>query len=163
MIATAGGMKRRKGSGPADMAGPPVSASRIHSDGDSGARSSGLSSALMIAAAALVLAAIFLPLWGMTLASIQYPDGLRMVIYPTSIRGDITELNLLNHYIGMAEISDDFFAELRVIPVLFVAIAIAALGGAMVRRLWASVIPLMLMLGTAVYGLSSMRALPPQL
>ena len=111
----------------------------------------------MLAAAALVAAAAFLPLWGMTLVSVQYPEGLRMVIYPTHIRGDITEINLLNHYIGMAEISDDYFRELKVIPVLFALIAIAAAGGALVRRAWASAVPLLLMAGTAVYGFISMR------
>lgn len=116
-----------------------------------------LRSALMVLAAALMGAAAFCPLWGMTLVSVQYPEGLRMVIYPTHIRGDITEINLLNHYIGMAEISNDYFAELRVIPVLFAAIAVAALGGAMVRRAWAAAVPLVLMAGTAGYGFWSMR------
>lgn len=112
---------------------------------------------LLFGAAALVLWAIFLPLWGMTLVSVQYPEGLRMVIYPTSIRGDITELNLLNHYIGMAEISDDFFSELRVIPVLFVAIALSLVLAGLVRRLWAMFLPLGLMAGAAVYGFWSMN------
>lgn len=116
-----------------------------------------LRAALLLTAAALVVGAIFLPLWGMTLVSVQYPEGLRMVIYPNHIRGDITEINLLNHYIGMAEISDDYFRELRVIPALFALIAIAAAGGALVRRAWASAVPLGLMLGTAVYGFISMR------
>ena len=111
----------------------------------------------MLAAAGLVVAAAFLPLWGMTLVSVQYPEGLRMVIYPTRIEGDITEINLLNHYIGMAEISNDYFRELQVIPALFALIAIAAAGGALVRRAWAAGAPLLLMVGTAIYGFASMR------
>jgi hypothetical protein len=116
-----------------------------------------LRSALMLLAAALIGAASFLPLWGMTLVSVQYPEGLRMVIYPTHIRGDITEINLLNHYIGMAEISNEYFAELRIIPILFAMIAVAALGGALVRRAWASAVPLLMMAGTAAYGFWSMQ------
>jgi hypothetical protein len=111
---------------------------------------------LLFGAALLVVAAIFLPLWGMTLVSVQYPEGLRMVVYPMWIRGDITELNLLNHYIGMAEISDDYFSELRVIPVLFGAIALALVVAALVRRLWAMLLPFGLMAGAAVYGFWSM-------
>ena len=113
---------------------------------------------LMALAAVLVVGATFLPLWGMTLVSVQYPEGLRMVIYPTHIRGDITEINLLNHYIGMAEISDDYFRELKIIPALFAAIGIAALGGALVRRTWATLVPLVLMAATAAYGFWSMRS-----
>jgi hypothetical protein len=113
--------------------------------------------ALLFGAAILVFVAIFLPLWGMMLVSVQYPEGLRMVVYPMWIRGDITELNLLNHYIGMAEISDDYFAELRVIPLLFGGISLALVVAALVRRTWAMVLPLVLMAGSAAYGFGSMR------
>lgn len=81
-----------------------------------------------------------------------------MVVYPMSIRGDVTELNLLNHYIGMAEISDDYFSELKVIPGLFAGIALALIVAAVVRRRWAMILPLVLMAGSAVYGFWSMRS-----
>lgn len=112
---------------------------------------------LLIGAAVLMVVAIFQPLWGMTLASVQYPEGLRMVVYPTHIRGDITEINLLNHYIGMAEITDDYFVELKVIPALFGVIAAACVVAALVRRIWARALPLVLMAGAAGYGIWSMR------
>src|SRR5690606_1888650 len=100
---------------------------------------------LLVAAAALVAVSVVLPLWGMTLVSVQYPEGLRMVVYPSEIRGDITELNLLNHYVGMKEISNGFFAELRIIPSLFAAIAVACLGAAFLRGVVATAAPLVLM------------------
>jgi hypothetical protein len=115
-----------------------------------------LRTGLLVLAAVLVAAAAFLPLWGMTLVSVQYPEGLRMVIYPTRITGDITEINLLNHYIGMAQISNEYFAELKVLPALFATIATASLGAVLVRKPWASGIPLALMAATAVYGFWSM-------
>lgn len=111
---------------------------------------------LLVAAGLLVAAAIFLPLWGMTLVSTQYPEGLRMVVYPTRILGDITEINVLNHYIGMAEITNDYFVELQVLPLLFGVTAAACLLAAALRRAWATAVPLALMAGTAVYGLWSM-------
>lgn len=116
-----------------------------------------LRTGLLVVAAALVAAAAFLPLWGMTLVSVQYPEGLRMVVYPTRIIGDITEINLLNHYIGMAQISDDYFSELKILPALFALISIATLGAALVRKTWATVVPLVFMMATAVYGFWSMR------
>jgi hypothetical protein len=112
---------------------------------------------LLLASAALVAAAVFLPLWGMTLVSTQYPEGLRMVVFPTRIRGDIGEINVLNHYIGMAEITDAYFAELRILPLLFGMIAASCLAGALVRRWWATAVPLVLMAATAAYGFWSMR------
>lgn len=112
---------------------------------------------LLALAGVLVAAATFLPLWGMTLVSTQYPEGLRMIVYPTRIVGDIAEINVLNHYIGMAEISDGYFSELRVLPVLFGLIALACVGAALVRRAWATAVPLVMMMGAAVYGVWSMR------
>jgi hypothetical protein len=125
-------------------------------DGDGG-EMDGVRRIVLASAATLLVLAIFLPLWGMTLVSVQYPEGLRMVIYPTHIRGDVTEINLLNHYIGMAEISDAYFVELRVIPALFGVTAAACLVAAFVRRTWATLVPLLLMAGSAAYGFWSMH------
>lgn len=110
----------------------------------------------MIAAAALTGAAIFLPLWGMTLASIQYPEGLRMVVYPTRIVGDVREINMLNGYIGMAKIDRQFFVELRILPYLLGGVALLALAMAFVRRAALRALPPLGLAGIAVYGLRSM-------
>jgi hypothetical protein len=112
---------------------------------------------LLIVAGVLTAAAIVLPLWGMTLVSTQYPEGLRMVVYPGHIRGDLSEINALNRYIGMHPISDDFFAELRWLPLLFAGTAVLCLLAAVVRRFWAAFLPLVAISVTAVYGLVSMR------
>ena len=111
---------------------------------------------LLLAAAALTLTAVFLPLWGMTLVSTQYPDGLRMIVYARRIVGDVGELNALNHYIGMIPISDGFFPELRLLPLAFGAVAAACLGAAFIRRRWVAALPLGLMVALAVYGFWSM-------
>jgi hypothetical protein len=78
-------------------------------------------------------AASTLPVWGMTLVSTQYPDGLRMVVYPTRIVGDLAEINALNHYIGMTPITDGFFLELRFLRPALLTLA-AALALAAVAR-----------------------------
>lgn len=112
---------------------------------------------LLAVAGVLTAAAIFLPLWGMTLVSTQYPEGLRMVVYPGSIRGDLSEINALNRFIGMHPISDDFFAELRWLPLLFGGTAALCAVAAVVRRFWVALLPLVAMTATAAYGLVSMR------
>jgi copper chaperone NosL len=112
---------------------------------------------LLIAAALLVAAAIVLPLWGMTLVSTQYPEGLRMVVYANHITGDINEINALNRFIGMHLITDDFFSELRWLPLLFGGTALLSLVAAIINRFWATLVPLATMTGIAVYGLMSMR------
>lgn len=112
---------------------------------------------ILVLSAGLIAVAIVLPLWGMTLVSTQYPDGLRMVVYPTTIRGDIHEINALNHYIGMTPISDAFFTELRLLPLAFGLTAAATLLAGFVRRRWATLFPLSAMGLLAGYGFWSIQ------
>ncbi len=79
-------------------------------------RLSGVSRTLILVASLALLPCIFLPTWRITLAAPQYPDGLALTIYPTTVQGDLREVNLLNHYIGMREIAPDEFSEFRFIP-----------------------------------------------
>ena len=98
---------------------------------------------LLLAAAVLLAAASLLPLWGMVLVSTQYPDGLRMVVYPTRIVGDLAEINALNHYIGMTPITDEFFTELRFLqPALLALAGLVALAALMRTRRWIAWLPL---------------------
>jgi nitrous oxidase accessory protein len=53
------------------------------------------------AAAGLVAWSTQLPLWQMTMRAPQYPKGLRLYAFGTRMQGDLSELNILNHYIGM--------------------------------------------------------------
>jgi hypothetical protein len=112
---------------------------------------------LLLVAASLLVGAIFLPLWGMTLVSIQYPEGLRMVVYPTRMAGDLAEINALNRYIGMAQISAAYFGELRVIVGAFATSALLCVAAAALRRRWLTLAPLFVMAGTAAYGFWRMR------
>ena len=60
---------------------------------------------LVLALAALGVAAfalsLTLPWWKFALYAPQYPQGLRLEIALTGLRGDVHEIDMLNHYIGM--------------------------------------------------------------
>ncbi len=56
---------------------------------------------LSLAAAAFFAAAFFFPWWRLWLFAPQYPKGLEISISLTGVAGDVRELNILNHYIGM--------------------------------------------------------------
>lgn len=89
---------------------------------------------LVIVAALLLIPAAFLPVWKITLVAPQYPDGLSLMIYPGKVTGEIQEVNVLNHYIGMKEISQDEFPEFRFIPFLILRfLALAALAALVAR------------------------------
>lgn len=54
-----------------------------------------------LGAAGLIAWGSTLPLWTMTMRAPQYPAGLTLSAYGTGMTGDVSELNILNHYIGM--------------------------------------------------------------
>ncbi len=61
---------------------------------------------LALLACAFYGAALFVPMWGWYLTAPQYPDGLVMAVYMNKITGDITEIDILNHYIGMGKLEE---------------------------------------------------------
>ena len=78
------------------------------------------SRALTAVAALLLLALFFVPLWRIQLLAPQYPEGLGMLIRVNTITGlaptDLSNINGLNHYIGMKPIEPDAIPVLRYMP-----------------------------------------------
>jgi len=89
----------------------------------------------IVLATLAILPSIVLPTWEITLNAPQYPEGLTMEIYPHTVEGDIQEINLLNHYIGMQEISPDEFPEFRFIPFFILRFFALAVLAALVARM----------------------------
>lgn len=91
---------------------------------------------LLALASGLLLVALPLPLWRVTLIAPQYPEGLGMVIDAHTVRGatehDLGNINELNHYIGMKTIDPAVIPELRVMPWIIVGLALFAAGAALV-------------------------------
>ena len=56
----------------------------------------------------------------------QYPKGLRLLAYGTGMSGDLRELNILNHYIGMPPIEAPAF-ETSLFPVGIAVVAVLCL------------------------------------
>jgi copper chaperone NosL len=90
----------------------------------------------------LVLTPLF-PLWKITMFANQFPEGLRLSIYTHKVVGgqggvDLQGINILNHYIGMREISAADFVEMKFIPFalgMFFLIALRTTVFARVRNL----------------------------
>ncbi len=91
--------------------------------------------ALLVAAAVLLAATHFLPLWDMTMFAPQYGEGLRLHIYSHQLTGgnggqDLVEINLLNHYIGMRSLSAESLTEFLWMPFIVGALALLCLRAA---------------------------------
>jgi hypothetical protein len=75
----------------------------------------------LVLAAGLVVTAHFFPLWNLTMFAPQYRHGLRLDIYDNALVGgnrgqDVTEINVLNHYIGMRALATEDFTEFKWMP-----------------------------------------------
>jgi len=86
----------------------------------------------------LVLAPLF-PLWKITMFAAQFPEGLRLSIYTHKVVGgqggvDLQGINILNHYIGMREISAADFVEMKFIPFALGVFFLSALRTAVFAR-----------------------------
>ena len=90
---------------------------------------------LLVTAAVLLAASLTAPLWNLTMFAPQYPDGLRMDIYAHTLTGgrngqDVKEINVLNHYIGMRDLSNEDFTEFKWMPFALGVLALIALRSA---------------------------------
>lgn len=80
-----------------------------------------------LGAAGLVWIAADLPLWSMTMRAPQYPKGLRIEAYGSGMTGDLKELNILNHYIGMPPLDPAPALETKLFPIGIAALIVLCL------------------------------------
>jgi nitrous oxidase accessory protein len=66
--------------------------------------------------AALLVVAGSQPIWGSRLIAPQYPKGLELWFYGGRVEGPLSEVNGLNHYIGMREIDLSVVPEMALWP-----------------------------------------------
>ena len=76
---------------------------------------------LLLVAALLLVPTYLMPLWRLTMFAPQYPDGLRLNIHSYKLEGgnagqDVKEINILNHYIGMKDLTTADFTEFKWMP-----------------------------------------------
>jgi copper chaperone NosL len=88
---------------------------------------------LLIICGLALVAVLFVPLWRIDLSAPQYPEGLRLLIYPDKLAGSVDIINGLNHYIGMKTLHTADFFEFTILPyiigffaLLFIATGIVA-------------------------------------
>jgi hypothetical protein len=99
-----------------------------------------MSRVLTAVAALLIVGTVFVPLWHMTFVAQQYPEGLDLYIYSHDLIGgddgnDLTEINILNHYIGMAELKPADFSELKWLPLVIGLIIVLTFRAAAIGNL----------------------------
>jgi copper chaperone NosL len=92
-----------------------------------------LPSMLLVAAAIILFISIFLPYWKITLYAPQYPQGLEARMYVNRLAGDVSEIDELNHYIGMKPMGDAAVLERTLSIIIIIGIALLIVGAVYVH------------------------------
>ncbi len=79
---------------------------------------------LLVGAAILLAISIFLPYWKIKLFAPQYPGGLEASMYVNQLKGDIAEIDGLNHYIGMKPLGEAAVLERTLSVFIIVGLAL---------------------------------------
>lgn len=79
-------------------------------------RLTGLQRTFVLISGILLVAVLFVPLWQIDLDAPQYPEGLKLLMYPHKLGGDVEIINGLNHYIGMRTLHTKDFVEFTILP-----------------------------------------------
>lgn len=87
-------------------------------------------------AAILLLISIPLPYWKMELQAPQYPHGLHITAYVNELTGDLSEINGLNHYIGMRPLEEAAQLEKSVSKVAIGFLALLTLTSIFIHTKW---------------------------
>lgn len=106
---------------------------------------------LFVAAAILLIISIFLPYWRLTLHAPQYPKGLTVQAYVNRIEGDVSEIDGLNHYIGMRPLNEAAAFEKSISIIGIIGVALLILAAIFVHSRWAALLALPAMLLPAIF------------
>ena len=81
-----------------------------------------------------MVAVLFVPMWRIDLVAPQYPEGLKLLIYPDKLAGNVDIINGLNHYIGMKTLHTGDFLEFTILPYIIGFFAAAFILVAVIGR-----------------------------
>jgi copper chaperone NosL len=100
--------------------------------------------ALLFICGLSLIPVLFVPLWRIELAAPQYPEGLKLLIYPGKLAGNVDIINGLNHYIGMKTLHTADFIEFTILPYIIGFFALLFMLTAVIaKRKWLYVLLLL--------------------
>jgi hypothetical protein len=99
-------------------------------------------SALLMGAALLLMISMFLPYWSMRMEAPQYPKGLTVEVYVNRLVGDVSEVDALNHYLGMPKLDEGGQLERSVSIAAILVLGLLLMAGVFVHNQWAGILAL---------------------
>lgn len=97
---------------------------------------------LFAAAAVLLVVSIFQPYWRLTLHAPQYPKGLTVQAYVNRLEGDVSEIDELNHYIGMRKLNEAASFERSISMIGIAGLALLILAAVYIHNRWVALLTL---------------------
>jgi copper chaperone NosL len=91
---------------------------------------------LLVVGAMALLVVIKVPMWRIDLNAPQYPEGLKLFIYPNHLGGNVDIINGLNHYIGMKSLHTADFFEFKILVPIIIGFSVLLLIAAIVGKRW---------------------------
>jgi len=67
------------------------------------------------------------PMWSFNFVAPQYPQGLNLQVYLTGAQGDVFEIDIINHYIGMSKLGDAAVNERAIAPFALMGLSVLAI------------------------------------
>ncbi len=101
-----------------------------------------LPSALLMFAALLLMISMITPYWSLTLKAPQYPKGLRVDVFVSDLHGDMSEIDELNHYLGLPPLNQGGQFERSISVVAIVTLGLLLMAGVFVHNRWAALFAL---------------------
>jgi len=108
-------------------------------------------SALLMGAALLLIISMFLPYWSMKMNAPQYPQGLNVDVYVNRLDGDVSEVDALNHYLGMPKLDEGGQLERSVSIAAIVVLGLLLMSGVFVHNQWAGILALPVLLFPLIF------------
>ncbi len=96
----------------------------------------------LVSAAILIIISIFLPYWSLVLHAPQYPQGLVVNAYVNHLEGDVSEIDGLNHYIGMRPLGEAAQLERSISIFAITALGLLVLAAIFIHSSWAALLSL---------------------
>lgn len=106
---------------------------------------------LFVLAAGLLIASIFQPYWRLTLHAPQYPKGLKVIAYLNTLEGDVSEIDGLNHYIGMRPLGEAATFERSISIFGIGALVLLILAAIYIHNKWVTVLALPALLFPVIF------------
>lgn len=98
---------------------------------------------LSLLAIACLISIYYWPMWNFTFIAPQYPLGLELQIYLTKTTGDVFEIDIINHYIGMQKLDGAAQTEKALVPYILALLVLISTSLVFVRKkIWRIIVAL---------------------